>query len=169
MPPSEAIIQSLLLGAALSTVLGVLILGSLAWNPELWLRHYPEPILAVYGRHARDPRTKTQRRWLGSAMLGVTALFVGGGLAGLEARHGELGFVAAFVCAYLMLAVFNLVDLVLIDWLVLFVFEPRWALLPGTEHLPQQQRMRKHVADWVKGSVGLALVALPFAALIQLL
>lgn len=168
MVPSAVIVQSLLVGAALSIVLGVLILGSLAANPELWLRHYPEPILAVYGRTPKDPRTAGQRRWLGVAMLGVTALFVGGGLASLEARHGELGFVAAFVCAYLMLAVFNLVDLVLIDWLVLYVFEPRWARLPGTEDLPQQQRLSKHLADWVKGSVGLSLVALPFAALIQL-
>ena len=38
----------------------------------------------------------------------------------------------------------------------------------GTEHLPQRQRMSKHLRDWAKGSVGLALVALPFAALIQL-
>ena len=40
-----------------------------------------------------------------------------------------------FAYAFGVLFIFNLVDLLILDWLIVCWFKPRWVVLPGTEHI----------------------------------
>jgi hypothetical protein len=162
---NELVQHSLLYGVLLSGVLTVIILGSLRYNPEIWLHRYPKPVLERYGQ-ARNPRSERQR-------LGVTLLFLVAdlalpllGLLHFEAATGhQLSYREAFLSTYLMFFVFNLVDLLLIDWGVLVLLSPRWARLPGTEEEPSYQSYGMHLRGFVSG---LGLTLLPSALLATL-
>ena len=54
----------------------------------------------------------------------------------------------------MVLTVVNLVDLLVIDWLISIRFRPRKLILPGTEGLAGYDDLRFHVRGFVFGLVG---------------
>jgi len=51
------------------------------------------------------------------------------------ATLGSHSFWELFAYAFGVLFIFNLVDLLILDWLIVCWLEPRWVILPGTEHI----------------------------------
>ena len=51
------------------------------------------------------------------------------------ATLGNHSFWELFAYAFGVLFIFNLVDLLILDWLIVCWIEPRWVILPGTEHI----------------------------------
>jgi len=62
----------------------------------------------------------------------VGLLIVAASFSTLRANGGGIPFRTAFVHLFVMLSVFNVVDLLLIDW-PLVAIRPRFMVLPGTE------------------------------------
>ena len=54
------------------------------------------------------------------------------------ATLGSHSFWELFAYAFGVLFIFNLVDLLIFDWLIVCWFKPRWVILPGTEHIVSQ-------------------------------
>jgi hypothetical protein len=162
-PIMPGLIQhSLTYGAVLSTLLTVLILGSLRYNPEIWLNRYPKPVRERHGK-GRSPRSEHQRKLVGllflAAALGVPSV----GLFHFESLSGQqLSYPEALLSTYLMFFVFNLVDLLLIDWGVLVLLSPKWAYLPGTEGEPTHQTYGMHFRGFL---IGLVVPLVPCALL----
>ena len=72
-----------------------------------------------------------------------------------------------FTYAFGVLFIFNLVDLLILDWLIVCWFEPRWVILPGTEHIVIPKQYLHHFKGFLIGTVGLAIVGLAIAALLN--
>jgi hypothetical protein len=51
------------------------------------------------------------------------------------ATLGSHSFRDRFAYAFGVLFIFNVVDLLILDWLIVCWFKLRWAILPGTEHM----------------------------------
>ena len=66
-----------------------------------------------------------------------------------------------------MLFIFNLVDLLILDWLIVCWFKPRWVILPGTEHIVIPNPY-VHFKEFLMGTVGLVIVGLAIAALLSI-
>jgi hypothetical protein len=161
----ELVQHSLLYGVLLSGVLAAIILGSLRYNPEIWLHRAPKPELERYGE-ARNPRSERQRMGVALLFLAVDLVVPIAGLFHFEAATGhQLSYREAFLSTYLMFFVFNLVDLLIIDWGVLVLLSPRWARLPGTEEEPSHQTFGMHLRGFFSG---LFLTLLPAALLATL-
>jgi hypothetical protein len=131
MIPWPVIRHALLYGGVLSAVLYVLLLGLLRVNPEILLNDYPADIRKKYG--PMSERSKRQRIpaaiTIGAVALGIVAASFS------EVRAtagGSIPFLTAFVHLFVMLSVFNVVDLLLLDW-PLVAIGPRFMILPGTE------------------------------------
>jgi hypothetical protein len=145
-------------GALLSVVVSACLLVVLRFNPRIALRHYPEQIRAIV-----PPKSANEQRIsiLCGLLLGVPCAAV---LLWRTASLQSRSFRDVFAYAFGVLFIFNLVDLLVLDWLILCWFEPRWAILPGTEHVQLPNRYLHHFKGFLIGTVGLLVVGLAIAA-----
>lgn len=143
--------HSLNFGAIYAAVLALIIVGSAWFNAEMWLNDYPPDVKAKFG--PMSERTKRQRNWL---TLLVFPVMLGGPLVALwqlGEQVGDVRFAAAFLCALTVLFLFNLVDLLLLDWLLFIVIQPRFTILPGTEGLAGYQDYAFHFRGFLIGLI----------------
>lgn len=159
--------HSLLYGAVLSAASTFLILSSLRWNAEIWLNDFPTDVRHAYGP-PRNPQTLRQRRLVSAVFLFAILALLIASIIELRRLTGGLTFSAVFIHAFIMLMVFNLVDLVIIDWLALLALRPSWAILPGTEDLPGYRDWVFPLVGFFKGTVFIALISAIIAGIASL-
>ena len=148
--------HALLYGGVLSAVLSVLLLGVLWMNPEILLNDYPPDIQEKHG--PMSARSKRQRVpvaiLIGAVGLGIVAM----SFSEVRANGGgKIPFLTAFVHLFVMLSVFNVVDLLVLDW-PLVAIVPGFMVLPGTEGSAGYKDYWFHFRGFLIGTV-LILVA----------
>lgn len=163
--------HGLIFGLVLSFLSGILIVTSLYLNPEMWLDDYPPDIKKRFG--AMSEKAKRQRLLVSVLfllmLLGIPVL----ALVRLWQVHGIQPLLAeAFLVTFVAWSVFNLVDLLVIDWLLIVRIRPARIVLPGTEGMPGYRDYGFHARGFLKGivaSVAVSLIVAAIAALIQAL
>jgi hypothetical protein len=123
--------HALLYGAMLSAMMCALLVGLLWMNPEILLNDYPPDIREKHGPiSARSKRHRALAALvIGAAALGVVAASLSEVRTG---SGGKIHFLTAFIHLFVMFSVFNIVDLLVLDW-PLVAIGPRFVILPGTE------------------------------------
>jgi hypothetical protein len=58
--------------------------------------------------------------------------------------------------------------LLILDWLIVCWFEPRWMTLPGTEHIVIPKQYVHHFKGFLLGTAGLMVAGFAVAALLSL-
>lgn len=154
--------NGLLFGGLITAWMLVAIFGSLRWNPEIWVNDYPPEIRAVLP--PKSARARRQSLWVSVP----TALVLVGLIAGLvirlnDASGGFAGFLPIAAGLWIALQLFNLVDLVIVDWLIIETVRPSWTLLPGTAPFAGQRFYRFHFNAFLKGFVGITVASLVIA------
>jgi hypothetical protein len=148
--------HALLYGGLLSAILCVLLLGVLWLNPEIMLNDYPPDVREKHG--PMSERSKRQRLPVAVAIGAVALAIVVRSFSAVRAdARGDISFVTAFVHLFVMFSVFNVVDLLLLDW-PLVAIGPRFMVLPGTEGLAGYKDYRFHLRGFLIGTF-LILVA----------
>lgn len=150
-------------GALLSVVASTYLLVLMRFNSRIFVGHYPKEI-----REIVPPKSEKERRM--SILLG---LLMGAPLASaLIWRTATLrshSFWELFAYAFGVLFIFNLVDLLILDWLIVCWVKPRWVIPPGTEHIVISKPYLHHFKGFLMGTVGLVFVGLAVAALVHFL
>ncbi len=72
-----------------------------------------------------------------------------------------------FAYAFGVLFIFNVVDLLILDWLIVCKFKLSWVVLPGMEHIPMPIPYLHHFKEFLLGTVGLVIVGFAIAALLS--
>lgn len=149
-------------GLLLSAVLTVLILGSLCINPEMWAHDAPPDIKARIGPISE--RAKRQRTLFAFPFFGALLAILVAALIQLRTlAGGDLVFLPTLLMLYTMLMVFNLVDLLVIDWLIIETIRPKAFELPRLGDLAQVRHYGFHLRGFLIGSVGLLVMSLLIA------
>jgi hypothetical protein len=139
----------LVYGVALSLVLSVLLIAVIRISPRLMLPDYPKDVQA-----AVPPQTVTEQRQARIMTVILIVLLVGFSLAAaLTARAAGSGFVGTFLSAAGVPFVFNVVDLLILDWLIFCTFKPAFSVLPGTEGMAGYNNYAMHVRGFVMGTL----------------
>jgi hypothetical protein len=155
-------------GVVLSLFMTLTILGSLYLNAEIWLDDYPPDVRAKFG--PMSAKSKRQRTWFSIPVFLIIFGLIVWSIVQLKAVNGGgLNFGAVFLSIWLMLMVFNLVDLVIIDWLILMWIRPQFTILPGTEGMAGYLDYGLPLRDFIKGSVGILIASLLIAGITVLL
>ena len=68
--------------------------------------------------------------------------------------------------AFGVIFIFNLFDLLILDWLILCRFTPRWVLLPGAEHIAVPKPYYQHFKGFLSGTIVAALVGIATATIL---
>lgn len=160
--------HALLFGVILSAILFTLMLVVVRINPEIMLKDYPPDVQAEYG--PMSERSKRQRIPVTilffAIMLGVIAWSFQGVAA---TRAAGISFAAAFVHLFVMFTVFNLLDWLVLDWLIVVKIRPGFMILPGTEGLAGYDDYGFHFRGFLIGIVISLLVSLLLAVIVAAL
>jgi hypothetical protein len=155
-------------GALLSIVASTYLLVMLRFNPRMFLKHFPREI-----REIVPPRSEKERRM--SILLGVPLglLFIGSTLASAllwrASAQGSLSFWELFAHVFGLFFFFNLVDLLILDWLIVCRFTPRWLTIPGTEHIVMPKEYLYHFKGFLIGTIVSVVGGLAIACLVHFL
>ena len=155
-------------GALMSVVASTYLLVLLRFNPRMFLRHFPKQI-----RDVVPPRSEKERRM--SILLGVPLglLFIGSTVASAllwrASAQGSPSFRELFAHIFGLFFLFNLVDLLILDWLIVCRFTPRWLIISGTEHIVMPKEYLYHFKGFLIGTVVSAIGGLVIAALLRVL
>ena len=153
-------------GALLSLVVSTYLLVLLRFNPRMFLKHFPKEI-----REIVPPKSEKERRM--SILLGVPLglLFIGSTFASAllwrASAQGSLSFWELFAHIFGLFFLFNLVDLLILDWLIVCRFTPRWLIIPGTEHIVMPKEYLYHFKGFLIGAVVSVIGGLAVAALLH--
>lgn len=148
-------------GLLISLALGGLIIGSLMYNPRLWLQDYPESI-----RQHVPPQTRTEKQLQRLLLIPFLLLMLGGPYLSARGVLGESGsFLMAYGHVFAILNIFNLFDALVIDLLVLTAFKPAFMRLPGTQMADYGALYdwRLQLGNYLKGIIFCTLASLPIA------
>lgn len=152
-------------GSALSLVLSILILAVIRANPRLMLQDYPKDIQAAVP--PKTPTEQRQTRYVGMALLLLVIAFTLA--AALSAKAARYGFSGIFLSAFGVSFLFNLVDWLILDWLIFCTFTPAFAVIPGTEGMAGYKNYAMHFRGFLTGTVFSAAAGLVIAGIITLL
>jgi hypothetical protein len=133
-------------------------------NPRYMMQDYPPQITAHI-----PPQTKGEKK--ASFLYGFPFLFI---LALFPLVYGFLGkfsgqqsFFQIALQIFTLIFSFNLVDLIILDWLVFCTITPGFMVLPGTEEHPGYKNYRFHFIAFLKGTLLSVAAAAFFAGLIE--
>ena len=149
-------------GGLFSLAASACLLLLMRFQPRLFLRHLPQEMRSVV-----PPRSEKER-WMSipfGLLIGLPfALALLWRTAALESHS----FRQHFVYAFGVLLIFNLVDLLLIDWLIVCWWRPRWAVFPGTEQVVLPSPYRHHFNGFMMGLVGITFAGLAVAGFLSI-
>lgn len=154
--------HSLLYGLILSAVMTALIVGTLYWRPMIWIGDAPADVQA-----AAPPMSATDRRVkraAGGLVFGLLFGILAVALIGLrELAGGTLTFFDGALSSFIIFMTFNLIDLVIIDWVVVEWWRPSFIAIPGMETVTTTAGYGYHFRAFLKGTAGGVILSLVVA------
>ena len=140
------------------------LLTLMAKNPRYMMQDYPHEITADI-----QPQTPEEKK---EGMLFGLPFFIF--LAGFPLVYAivnkfnfEAGFLVNWLGVFTLMFSFNLVDLVILDWMLFCWITPDFMVLPGTEGNPGYKNYRFHFIGFLKGTLIVGMAALVLSGLIE--
>jgi hypothetical protein len=159
----SALINGVILSLALTTL--AVIGGAVAH--DMFVNSYPPDIQQKYG--PMSPRAARLRPYFATLLFIPVLAIPLAGLFDLQRSLESISFMQAFAYAGIAVLVFNLFDLLILDWLFFCTVQPRSMILPGTEGMAGYRDYWFHVIGFFKGLgftvVGSLLVAALWTAI----
>ena len=155
-------------GAILSFIASLLLIVSLRLDPRMWLQDYPEDI-----QNKVPPKTGPEKRL--SLIFGIpflVLLVVGPFISTLALKRqdgGDASFLLLFLNAFGVAFAFNLVDLLLLDWLMFCTITPKFVVIPGTEGMEAYKDYSYHFKASLTGTVLSVVAGLVIAGIVSFL
>ncbi len=158
--------QILIGGLIMSVLLSALIVVSIQRNPRVWMQDYPADIQALV-----PPKTPQEKRETSIVGILFLIIMVGVPLVSVIAARltdGDMSFAAAFVHVFGISIIFNLVDLLILDWGMFCTWTPSWLVIPGTAGAAGYKDYRFHARGFLIGTVIAVIFSLIVALVIAI-
>lgn len=141
-------INTLTVGLLTSFVMSATIIASLWHNPRISLHSFPAVI-----QEAVPSKTDQERKLTGVYAIATVVSLLIAPCAYAFYSLGA-GYLEIWVHLFVIGMIFNTVDLLILDWLIVCALTPRWIIIPGTERDPVFQGYKQYRFHWdgfVKG------------------
>jgi hypothetical protein len=160
--------NALIFGVVLGSILFTTILVVVRINPEIMLRDYPPDVQAEHG--PMSDRSKRQKLLVAILVLAEMLGVIVASLAPIldDAEAAGL-FPTMFVHFFVMFSVFNVLDWLVLDWLIVVSLQPSFLILPGTEGMAGYRDYAFHFRGFLIGIPITLAASLLLAALVSLL
>ena len=152
-------------GISMSAVLTMILLGSIAYNPMLWLRTYPEDVKSKV-----QPKNNQGKKLALIFQIPFLIIMIGVPIfstAILKSNMGnEFSFWIGFANFAGISSMFNLVDTVIIDWIIFCKITPKFIIIEGTERMEGYKDYTMHLKAFIKGLIITIILSFVFSAFI---
>ncbi|HNB51195.1 MAG TPA: hypothetical protein PK530_04605 [Anaerolineales bacterium] len=155
--------QNILYSVVYSLIISLSFLGLGRLNPEIWLNDYPPDIKARFG--PMSAQTDRQRKMLGVPLILFMLAFP---FYVILQQAKPLTYWEVFGSLLFIYTFFNLVDLLVLDWLVFNTIQPGFIILPGTEGMAGYKDYGFHFRASIKGQIGMTVLSLLGAGVLML-
>ncbi len=137
-------------GLISSLLLSSIIVSSLMINPRIWMQDLPKEL-----QQKIPPKTKKEKQQTWYVMLPFMTIILLGPVFAITDYLGvihptSLNFVQCLILSYGMYFIFNLFDLLIIDWLLICTITPKFIQIPGIT-ASDLKNYKKHGMDFIKG------------------
>ena len=168
MTITEIIYPALFYGLIISVLFTVVILLTFRWNPEIWVHDAPPKIRERYGPVGAKAKRDSQIAGIPTFLvLGLVLVYA---ILDLYRRAGgEAGYWAIFFTLFVAMQTFNVIDLLVIDWLFVATIKHKALMIPGTENWEGYADYGFYFTGFLKGFVGITVVSLVFAGVAVLI
>lgn len=129
-------------------------------NPRMMLQSYPKEI-----QQAVPPKTSREKRY--GIFFSIPILVVMIGYPAFIGWYYTTSYVSAFMLIWSMMLVFNLFDLLVVDWLMFCYITPGFIVIKGTEGHPAYKNYMFHLVGFIKGIVITAAISALLAFFLQ--
>ena len=153
--------SALVNGVWLSLALVVTMVLSARLAADMWVGDYPPDIRDKFG--PMSARAARLRPFVAVVFFLIVLAVPLLGLAALRSGGMQVTFLPALVFGAIALLVFNVFDLLILDWLLFCTIQPRMMVLPGTEGMAGYRDYRLHFIGFLKGLGFCAVVGLVVA------
>ncbi len=159
--------RTILDGLILSVLASIFIVVTMRFKPRIWLQDYPDDIQALV-----PPKTEEEKRL--SLVLGIPFLILLFAVPfistlALKSRHqGDVSFFLLAANAFGVAFVFNVIDWLVLDWLMFCTITPSFVVIPGTEGAAWYKDYWFHFRGFLIGTVFSAVVGLVIGAIVSL-
>ena len=151
-------------GGILSLVASAFIVITMSVNPRIWLQDYPRAIQDLVP--PKNARERAMSLILGVPFLILLFAIPTASTLTLEAQGGgAVSFLQLLTNGVGILFIFNLVDWLLLDWLVFCTLTPRFVVIPGTEGAAGYKDYAFHFRGFLIGTAFSALVGTVIAGI----
>lgn len=156
-------------GSLFALIFSVIIVGVVIYNPRLMLNpgDIPADILA-----AVPPKTKEEHRqalWLGIPFILVLVVLPVYSAYSFALQNPQAGYWTLFLHTFFVALIPNLVDLVILDWLVFCTITPSVFVYPGTEGFAGYKDYGFHLRAHVRAFPVQVVVVAVLAGLVYLI
>lgn len=155
-------------GGILSLVASAFIVITMSIDPRIWLQDYPQTI------QDRVPPKSAEERKV-SLILGIPFLVLllavpFASTLALKHRHGgDVPFLQLIANGFGVSFIFNLVDWLILDWLMFCTIIPQFVVIPGTEGAAGYKDYAFHLRGFLIGTAFSAVVGAVIAGITLLL
>jgi len=150
-------------GGLLALLVSIWLMFTLRFNARIFLHDYPPAI-----QEKVLPKTKAEKRL--TYILGMPfmlLLLLGSFFSTLSLKsHGETQFWAMWLNATGVVFVFNVVDWLVLDWLIFCTITPHFMVIPGSEGMAAYKDYSFHFHGFLHGILYSALGGLIIATII---
>ncbi len=154
-------------GSVLSVLASITILGILRFNPRLFLQDYPAKIQEQVP--PKDDQEKLFSLLLGIPFLVLLIVVPFLSTLSLAKQVGDERFLSLFINAFGVVFIFNLVDLLILDWLLFCLITPDFLIIPGTKGMQAYKDHRFHFRAFLIGTVISTIAGLGIAGIVLIL
>jgi hypothetical protein len=152
-------------GCLLSIVASLWLILIMRINPRIFLQDYPKDIQAAV--HPKTPSEKKLTLWLGIPFLLLLILFPFFSTLGLKQQTGS--YAALLANAFGVAFIFNLVDWLLLDWLMFCTLTPKFLIIPGTAGMAGYNDYMFHFRGFIIGTILSAIIGAVLAGVVLLI
>jgi hypothetical protein len=160
------LIKILIDGAILSFLASLWLILVLWVNPRIFLHDYPAKI-----QERVPPKTQEERHLF--YVFGIPfmlLLLLGPFFSTLSLKgQGNIHFLALWLNASGVVWVFNIVDWLILDWLIFCTLTPRFVVIPGSEGMKEYKDYRFHFRGFLHGTLYSILGGLLIAGITSIL
>jgi hypothetical protein len=151
------ILTTILVYGVLASILLSAIIFAMSWvNPRLMLRSYPKDVQA-----AVPPQTPAEKRQMLYWALPFWLCLLGSpGAAALTAKAAHMSPLEIFLSAAGVIFLFNIVDWLILDWLIVCTITPKFMVLPGTQGMAGYKNYGMHFRGFLIGTVLAVVIGL---------
>ncbi len=151
-------------GGILSLFVSILLIISMCVNPRIFLHDYPAKI-----QENVAPKTKAEKRLTYAfGIPSMLILLLGSFFSTLSLKEqGNTQFWVLWLNAAGVVLIFNIVDWLILDWLMFCTITPRFVVVPGSEGMAEYKDYGFHFRGFLHGTVysilgGLVIAGIAF-------